>query len=90
MYGGNRRVEDIDAFEEERALLGKEDGEALVRRDDELVCFDLRKVRIDGEVEGDVRRDCVLTGQSGIELDGIIHHAPWIEHARRGLRRSQS
>ena len=37
VHGRDLRVEDVDAFEEERSLLCKEDREALVRSDDQLV-----------------------------------------------------
>src|SRR5207248_3244073 len=54
--GGDERAEDVNAFEEEGALLLEKDGEALVRRVDGRVGLDLREVRVDGEVNGRRRR----------------------------------
>jgi hypothetical protein len=47
----NRRLEQIGALEEERALLGKEKREAFVRRDLRGVGLDLREIGFDGEVD---------------------------------------
>src|SRR6266851_8301547 len=49
--GLDRRVEKLAAFEKERAALGKENREALIRRDDRRVGFDLREIGIDGGVD---------------------------------------
>src|SRR5687767_971208 len=43
VHGGNRRLKNVYAFEEEGTLLGEEYGEALVGGDDGLVGFDLRE-----------------------------------------------
>ena len=43
---GQRRLKDVYAFEEEGALFGEEDGESLIRGDDELVGLDLREVGV--------------------------------------------
>ena len=46
-----RRAEQLDALEEERALLREEEGEALVHRDLALVALHLAEVGIEGRVE---------------------------------------
>jgi hypothetical protein len=50
VHDRDRRLENLDAFEEEGAALREEDREALVGRDDELIGFDLREVGVQGEV----------------------------------------
>ena len=49
----DRCLENVDAFEEERTLLGKEDRKSLVRSDHELIGLNLREIRIDCQVERD-------------------------------------
>ena len=49
-----RRLKNVDTFEEERALLLEEDREALVRGDNRLIGLDLREVGVVGEVEHEV------------------------------------
>ena len=48
--GCDRRLKDIDTFEEERSLLRKEDRETLICSYDELICVDLCKIRINGKI----------------------------------------
>ena len=48
------------ALEEERTQLGIEDRKALVHLDLRTVRFDLREVRVVGEVEDQIRRDAIL------------------------------
>src|SRR5882762_11757426 len=90
MNGRDLGIEDVDALEEERPFLRKENREPLVCRDDQLIRFDLREIRIDGKVERDVRRDAVLTRESGIELDWLIHQPARIKHSILQLLTAQS
>src|SRR5256885_11034178 len=58
-----RRGQEIDALQEERPLLGEEDGEALVGGDGGHVRLDLREVGIDGAVH----RGVLIRGPLQIE-----------------------
>src|SRR6185369_332368 len=78
MNRGDRRLKDIDAFEEERTLLRKEDRKTLVCCYDELIRFHLREIRIDREVDCYPRAGDELRCQSEIESDRLIHHAALI------------
>src|SRR6478672_8851138 len=90
MNRGNLRIENVDAFKKERTLFRKENREALVRSNYQLVGFDLRKIRIEGEIQRDVWRDCVFAGQARIKLDRIVDHTTGIECAGGNLRWDQS
>ncbi len=48
----DRRVEEIESFQEKRAFLGIEDRKSLIDRDLRDVGLDLGKIRIDGGVDG--------------------------------------
>src|SRR5205085_7181664 len=73
--GLNRRLKEVYAFEEERALFGEEDREALVGRDHWLIGFDLREVRVDREVERHVRGEAELDAQAGIGFERLVDEA---------------
>ena len=62
VHDGDRRLnpEDLGPFQKERAHLRVEEGEALVHLDLRPVRFDLRKVRVQGEVGDEVRGHAVL------------------------------
>ena len=64
--GWSADPEVVDAFEEKRAQLRVVDGKALVDFDLLAIRFDLREVRIVGEVERQVRRDAVLDAKADI------------------------
>ena len=81
MHRSNLRVEDVDALEEERPLFGEENWEPLVCGDDQLIGLDLSKVRIDGEVERDIRSDAELPRQPWIEFHWFVNEAPRIFHS---------
>src|ERR1051325_5408075 len=69
VYGSDWRLKNVDAFEKEWPLLGEEDRETLVRRDDQLICFDLREIGIDRQVDCDRRARDEFRRQSGLESD---------------------
>jgi len=50
------RLKDFNALEKERPLLFKEDRKSLVRSYHSLVSFNLREVRVHGQVQGHGRR----------------------------------
>src|SRR5262249_32743812 len=79
MHGRNLRIENVDAFEEERTLFWKEDRKALVRRNDKLVGFNLRKVGIEREIQGHIWSDRVLAGQARIKLDRLAEQTGGID-----------
>src|SRR6185369_7461253 len=87
MNRGDRRLKDIDAFEEERTLLRKEDRKTLVCCYDELICFHLREIRIDREVDCYPRAGDELRCQSEIESDRLIHHTTLIVNTRNTTKR---
>ena len=82
MHRGDLRVEDVDAFEEERPLFRKENWESLVRSDHQLIGLDLSEVRIDREIERDVRRNAEFSRQPRIEFYWFVNEAARILHAR--------
>ena len=75
---GQRRggLEDLLAFEEERALLGVEEREALVGLDLRLVRLDLREVGVVGHVRGQVRRDAVLDAHPQVAERIVVVERP--------------
>src|SRR5713226_4230517 len=77
--GCDLSVEDVDPFEKKWPLLRKENRKALVGIHHQLICFDLREVGFDCEIQRDVRRDAVLTGQTGFELDWCVDEAAGIK-----------
>src|SRR5881398_3534353 len=76
MHRSNLRVEDVDTLEEERPLFGEENWEPLVCGDDQLIGLDLSKVRIDGEIERDIRSNAELPRQPRIEFLGSLTKRP--------------
>jgi hypothetical protein len=76
VHGRERRLKDVNAFEEEGALLLEEDGEALVGRDDGRVGLDLREVRVERHVERHRRRDADLGRQARVEIHRPVEEAP--------------
>jgi len=48
--GGNGSTKNIDAFQEKRSLLGKENRKALISSDDQLIRLNLGEVRIDRQI----------------------------------------
>ncbi len=87
--GGYLRVKDVFAFQEERPLLFKENGKALIGGDYQLIRLDLGKVRIDGKVQHDVRCDRVLAGQTRIEFYRVVDKAARIERVSHRLQLSR-
>ena len=81
------RVENLFAFEEERALLLKENGKALISCDDGLIGFDLREVRVVGEIKRDRWRQSLLGRQADVGLDGAIDEEAVISDRRAHLRK---
>src|SRR6266513_6033416 len=63
-----RRVEEVEAFEEERPLLREEDREAPVRRDLRDVRLDLREIGVERHVDGLVLRRRPLHVETGVLL----------------------
>jgi len=59
-------LEDLGAFEEERAQLVEEERKPLIHRDLRLVRLDLREIWIDREIGGEVGGDAVLQIQPGL------------------------
>ena len=72
VHGLDRSRKEIDSLQEEGALLGIEEGEALVYRELGHVGFHLREVGVDRAVEGrdGVRRP--LHVESAVQLDGLV------------------
>ena len=90
MHDVQRQLKQIDAFKEEWPFLLEEDREALVRGDDRCVSFDLRKIRIDREVDRGVRVQCVLSSQAEIKLHRLVHQATRIVWDRIVVRQELS
>src|SRR4051794_18661480 len=89
MHGLDLSLKDVDAFQKEGALLVKEDWKTLVGPDYQLIGFDLGEVRLHGKIEGNVRRDSVLAGNPGIELNRLVNEAAGIQETGIDLRRRQ-
>jgi hypothetical protein len=64
--------EDINAFEKEWPLLGIENREPLIRSDNDLVGFNLGKVRIDGQVDGHARRRNELRRETEFHFHRLV------------------
>jgi hypothetical protein len=72
----NRRGEELDALEKERALLGKVDGESLVRRDHRDIRLDLREIGVDRRVDGRVLVRRVLHIEPAVARRRTIDERP--------------
>src|SRR6266536_1327612 len=51
VYSGDRRTEDVYALQEEGSFLCEENRKSLVCRNHDLICFNLREIRIDCQVK---------------------------------------
>ena len=66
------RREEFDPFEEERAPLRIEERKPLVDGDQPGIGFDLRKIRVDGAIEGDVgETEADIPAEIGVQLATI-------------------
>src|SRR6185369_14435452 len=72
------RLEDVDAFKKERPLLFEEDWKTLIRCDHQLVRFNLREIRIDGEVERYRWRERVLARDAEIKTNRLVYETAGI------------
>ena len=70
--GGDRRREDVGAFQEERALLRVEERVAGVGRQLRRVGLDLGEVRVERRVEGDIRRHAPPGRDAGLGVEGAV------------------
>jgi hypothetical protein len=75
VHGLERALEEIDALQEERALLLEEERETLVRGHHGRVRLHLREVRVERHVQRGVRREAQLRRQPGIHVEGAVHEA---------------
>jgi hypothetical protein len=81
---GTSEIEDLRSLEKERAELGEKQVEPLVYVDLRSVGLDLRKVRVEREISGEVRRHAVLEVDPALRV-GIPGH----ELAGRGIDRAK-
>src|SRR6266480_5913312 len=98
VHGSDLRSKNIDAFKKEWTLLFKENREALIGSDHQLVRLNLREVGINSEVERNLRRQTVLSRQARIKLDWFVDKPSARRHlsdshrslALTGLRKGQT
>ncbi len=73
VHGRDSRLENVDAFKEERTLFRKEDRKPLIGGDDKLISFDLREVGIDRQIESYSRTGNELERETRVETKVVVH-----------------